>query len=285
MSVVARHRSLAPRGALLAALACLLGLIATAIVALLVPQARARDLDTLQGFVALDRGPVARAAGHVVHLCDPATYALIGAALVAVALARRRWRVAGTFAIVLVAAPLTTELLKPLLATPRGEEWWGAANISAGSWPSGHSTAAMTLALGLVLVSPNRLRPLAAAVAALWSAAIAFGILVLAWHFPSDVLGGFLVAGLWTALAAGVLLRGQEPHPLAVADLRAQWRSAAALVVGVGLVAALAAALAVGPRAVGSFAHHHTTAVAGGAVIAALGMALAAGLARALSRA
>ena len=36
---------------------------------------------------------------------------------------------------------------------------------------------------------------------ALFAAAVGFSLLMLAWHLPSDVLGGYLVATLWAALA------------------------------------------------------------------------------------
>lgn len=100
-------------------------------------------------------------------------------------------------------APLTAETLKPLLAhthaLPGG--YW----VTAASWPSGHATAATALAMCAVLVAPRRLRPTVAALGALFAAAVGFSLLVLAWHLPSDVLGGYLVGALWTALAVAGL--------------------------------------------------------------------------------
>jgi hypothetical protein len=102
-------------------------------------------------------------------------------------------------------------------------------------------------------------------------------VLVLAWHFPSDVLGGFLMAGTWTALAVAGL-RVVEPR-------REQRASEPGLGLGLGVaaVAALGAAIVVAaPRArVALYASERPALVLGALVIAALAGALAAGLARA----
>ena len=56
--------------------------------------------------------------------------------------------------VLLVGAGVTTHALKHLLAEPRYADWLGFRDqIEAVSWPSGHGTAAMTLALCAVLVS------------------------------------------------------------------------------------------------------------------------------------
>ena len=65
----------------------------------------------------------------------------------------------------------------------------------------------MSLALALVLAVPARRRPLAAALGAVFAVAVSYSFLTLGWHYPSDVLGGFLVAVIWAQLAlAGVFV-------------------------------------------------------------------------------
>ena len=78
-------------------------------------------------------------------------------------------------------------------AAPGRASSWDSADRCA-SWPSGHATAAMSFALCAVLAAPARLRPLVAAVGAAFAVAVCYSFLALAWHYPSDVLGGFLVA-------------------------------------------------------------------------------------------
>ena len=83
--------------------------------------------------------------------------------------------------------------------------------MAEASWPSGHSTAAAALVLCAVLVSPARLRPLVAALGGMFALAVGCSLLILAWHMPSDVLGGYLLAALWVALAvAGLRVRARR---------------------------------------------------------------------------
>ena len=153
-------------------------------------------------------------ANHLLHLLDPLLYTVWALLIVAVALLRRRPRVALAVAVVLPAAPGIAELLKPLLAHPHdsvGYQWVGPA-----SWPSGHATAAMTLVLCALLVTPHRLRPLVAALGCAFAVAVGCSLLILAWHMPSDVLGGYLLAALCVSLA--IVAMGpawDRPGPLA----------------------------------------------------------------------
>ena len=55
-----------------------------------------------------------------------------------------------------------------------------------------------------------RLRPLVATLGVMFMAAVGVSLLILAWHLPSDVLGGYLVGTLWAALLAVAGLRAAE---------------------------------------------------------------------------
>jgi membrane-associated phospholipid phosphatase len=178
---------------------CLLGLAGVWTIAQLVPAAQLRDAVMLHDFTLLSHPRIEPAANFLLHLLEPSLFVLWAITLVAVALARERPRVALAVAIVLALAPLTAETLKPLLAHPHAHV--GDVHIGPASWPSGHATAAMTLVLCAVLVAPRRLRVLVSTLGGLYALAVGCALLILAWHMPSDVLGGYLVATLWTALA------------------------------------------------------------------------------------
>jgi membrane-associated phospholipid phosphatase len=270
-----------PLPPLLAALACAVGLTVTGVLAKLVPVTAQGDAHTLEGFVAL-RGPrLDPVLSRIAHLADPAPYALTALLLALVALARGRRRVAVAVLVVFFATGYTTEQLKTLVASPRVHEWFGGSWIGAASWPSGHATAAMTMALCAVLVSPPRLRPTVAAVGGAFAIAVAYAILTLAWHFPSDVLGGYLVAGTYVGLAIAALARLEQVRPV--------WARAEAASRPVDALPAMAIALAVAGAAAGlavtrphqlvGLASEHTTFVAGAAIIAGLAVLLAAALA------
>jgi membrane-associated phospholipid phosphatase len=225
MSATARHadRLSAPAGgagvarALGIAALCLTGLAGTWVVAALVPITHARDATTLYDFtrLGLGRPRVDQLANGLLHLLEPGLYTVWALMLVGIALARRRARLALAVAVVLPLAPLSAEGLKPLLAHPHA--YAGLKDITAASWPSGHATAAVTLALCAVMVFPYALRPLVAALGTGFVFGVGCSLLILAWHMPSDVFGGYLLAALWVSLTVAAL-RASDPRRRRSAD-------------------------------------------------------------------
>jgi membrane-associated phospholipid phosphatase len=191
------------RRALLVAAMCAVGMALTWTLAELVPAVHWRDAVLLYDFGRLSRPDVDTLANHLLHLLEPGLYTVWAVLLVATALLRRRPRLALAAAVVLPVAPGIAELLKPLLAHPHASV--GLELVGPASWPSGHATAAMTLALCALLVAPHRLRPLVAALGCGFAVAVACALLILAWHMPSDVVGGFLLATLCVSLAVASL--------------------------------------------------------------------------------
>ena len=196
------------RIALLGAVAGGIGLLAVWLAAFHVARLAALDQRVLEGFVELRTRPhVSGLAARIASICDPKPYAVCALLIVGLALLRGRLRLGLAAAGSLVAAPATTELLKPWLAAPRPSDTLLLAQhpLPPGSWPSGHATAAMALGLGLTLVMPARWRPWAAAAGAGFAAAVCFSFLTLEWHYPSDVLGGFLIAFVWASRAVAAV--------------------------------------------------------------------------------
>ncbi|MDX6696956.1 MAG: hypothetical protein QOE65_353 [Solirubrobacteraceae bacterium] len=251
--------------------------------------ATARWLDTagLRGFVGLARPAVEPIAGRVAHLADPLELALIGGALVLVALARGRPRVALAVPAVLVSANATTQILKPLLADPRVCACIEHTHVAAASWPSGHATAAMSLALCAVLVAPARLRPTAAVAGAAFAIGVSFGLLILGWHFPSDVLAGYLVAALFTLLAVAALRGAAARWPERTGrEAAARWGALAGPTVAATVLAAIPAAAVVlaRPHDVAGYAAGHTAFVFVAGALAVTAVAVAGAFAASLTR-
>jgi membrane-associated phospholipid phosphatase len=98
-------------------------------------------------------------------------------------------------------ANVATQLLKEALATPRN----GGYTVAAASWPSGHSCAAMAVALVAIYAANRRWRPVVTVVALGFAVAVAIAVVMLGWHYPSDAIGGFAVAGAVLATAVGLL--------------------------------------------------------------------------------
>jgi membrane-associated phospholipid phosphatase len=239
------------------------------------------DVSILRGFVELDRPRLDELTNFIANLCDPKPYVLLAALPVVVALLRGRPRVAVTIGLIMLGANETTQLLKPVLAGPRLPV--PGVYLSAATWPSGHATAAMSLALCAVIAAPARRRPVVAAIMAVFAIAVCYSFLELGWHYPSDVLGGFLVATTWTLLGVAGLSLYEARRSSRPARFRPEPAAAFSLGQAFAPVAAiLSAALAFAgvivlarPHEVIDYARAHETFMVGAFGIGALGLTLA----------
>jgi membrane-associated phospholipid phosphatase len=269
---------------LLFAGACWIAFAAVLAVAYLLPFGRWADGWAVEGFLNLQRPWLNDVAEPVARLADPGPFAIWTALLAAIALWRRRPRHALAVLLLLGGANLVTQALKVVLVHPRPHEFLHHAQLGAEAFPSGHATASMALAFAAVLVAPHTWRPIVAALGALFALAVSESIMLLAWHFPSDVAGGFLVAtscalvtlaGLRAAEQRWPERTGREAAKRALADVDGRRIAVAATC----LVAAGAAAMAVaaGDRTL-HYADRHTTAVAAALIVAAMSAVLPASL-------
>jgi membrane-associated phospholipid phosphatase len=159
----------------------------------------AKSLD-LRVMLNLDRetGAIHSVASVLVNLGDLAALLVLGAIVVGIGLrfGRRREMVG---ALVLIAgANLTTQLLKVVLEHARYKAREHGIELPwANSFPSGHTTAAASIAVALLFVVPARHRLAAALAGTVLTAAVGISVVVLVWHYPSDVLGGLLVVATW----------------------------------------------------------------------------------------
>jgi membrane-associated phospholipid phosphatase len=264
-----RLRGARPTVALATAAACALGLVVVGVLALASDAGHARDSVILHGFAGLYRAWLDGAIEITARLSDPLPYALLGLLCVGVALGRRRTHRAVAIAIVLVVTGALAQALKHLLAEPRFADWLGGGQLDESNWPSGHATAAMTLALCAVVAVPPTWRGATALVGSAFAVAVAYATLALTWHYPSDVLAGFLLAALAVSTALAILA------PLETGDLDrpglslGPWLFAggAATVAGAAVVGAASEPIALG-------AFDRMSVVAGAAAIAAAAVAL-----------
>jgi membrane-associated phospholipid phosphatase len=263
------------RDALLGALVCLIALVAVGAGAAWVPAVHTVDAEAAAGFVAAAPTQLGSLTARVARLCDPGPYLLLGGGLIAVALLRGRLARAAAVGVLLFATGLTTQTLKSTLGHPRAGEILG---LHLGSWPSGHSTAAMTLALCAVLVAPRALRGAVAVAGAAFALAVGLGVLVMEWHLGTDVAGGYLVAMSWMLLAVAALRRVERPRPAGAPVTGRRW----GWVVVAGVAGVAAARLHA--DALASFALDHTWAAATAAGLCVLAAALAATLVATLRR-
>ncbi len=207
---------------LLACLGCVGALIALVIVAYKLGPVEHLDA-TLLARISSPAGTGAhRLADGIAHLADPLPLIAMLAAIVVLALAAGRRREALAVVAVVAGANLTTQVLKVLLAHPRYEPFLGAHQPWSTAFPSGHATAAASIAVVLILAAPGRLRYLAAAAGAAFLGLVSLSVVVIEWHYPSDVLGGILVAAGWglAAVSALRLVARRDRAPEAQASSR-----------------------------------------------------------------
>jgi membrane-associated phospholipid phosphatase len=222
-------------------------------------------------------------AGDFVRPFDPNPYVYLVLIPLIVALLRGRPRVVLAVGAIVLGANMTTEVLKQLLGEPRAGSVLadGISTMHLHSWPSGHSTAVMSLVLVSVLAAPGRLRPTVAALGASLAIAVGYSVVETGMHYASDVLGGFLVAAAWTLSAVALLAAAERWRPVVRgAGSRVSVRAALGAP-GAVLLAALvlsAVLLATHPHDIVNYARAHEAFVVGAVGIAALSLGLSTGV-------
>ncbi|MGH3690880.1 MAG: phosphatase PAP2 family protein [Microbacterium sp.] len=129
--------------------------------------------------------------------------AILGVPLLAILalLLARRWRGAVFAAVCFAASAGGVQLLKQLFGRARPDDMLVVSDY--GSFPSGHTANAATIALVLWVLFP---RVWVAVVGAVWVLAMALSRTFLSVHWASDTLGGALVgAGVVLVLGAWLL--------------------------------------------------------------------------------
>ncbi|GAA0806585.1 phosphatase PAP2 family protein [Spirilliplanes yamanashiensis] len=141
--------------------------------------------------------------------------AAVAVVAAAVGLLRRRVDLAVAAGVLVLGSNLTTQFLKRELTRPP------LGDPAPNSLPSGHTTAAVSVAFALVLVLPYATRAFLALAGSLYVAVIAIATVWAAWHRPSDTVAALLVTLGWGALAVTVvrLRRRAEAPPRAASRL------------------------------------------------------------------
>ncbi len=117
----------------------------------------------------------------------------------------RRWSAAAPLAVSFVGAIALQKALKALVERPRPHIGPVVASASGYSFPSGHATEVTAVAVTVAVIGASAARTWTAKVA-IWAAAllcclaVGFTRVYLGVHWPTDVLGGFALGGLWASI-------------------------------------------------------------------------------------
>jgi membrane-associated phospholipid phosphatase len=199
------------RSAVLAAVACAIAIAPLAVMAYSWDPFQRLDL---RGFIHLrhEEGPIYAFAAAFVNLGDLGALLILLGVACAIGLRYGRRREVIAAIVVVCGANLTTQLLKTTLEHARHKAFEHGVELPwPNSFPSGHTTAAASIAVALLLVVPAAHRFAAAIVGLGIVASVGFSVVVLGWHYPSDVLGGLLVVGTWTFAALAWLRSRRGP--------------------------------------------------------------------------
>jgi len=131
---------------------------------------------------------------------------------VAIALLRRRFRLAVGALTIIAGSNVTTQALKHVLDRPD----LGVGFHLANSLPSGHTTVVTSAVAALLLVLPAGTRPLMAFVGTAAVGVTGLSTVVAGWHRPADVAAALLVVLLWTSIVAATV-HGRRGRGLAAA--------------------------------------------------------------------
>lgn len=233
-------RRLARALAVLLGLFVLLGLVVR-------PTALGETVDgrTLSVLRQLDTASTHEGWLALTSLGQPSSYLQFCLALMLVATVRRRWRWVLVAPLTMLLSELTAQAIKQLLAGPRPEVAL-SSTIGDAAFPSGHSTAAMTVALLAVQLAPRRMRPTVAALGAFGALGVGLGMVATGSHYPTDIFGGYLWAAAWVTGATLVVLEWQRRRPVArPADrrpVRPLHLAGPVLLLGLGALTAVAVA-------------------------------------------
>jgi membrane-associated phospholipid phosphatase len=130
----------------------------------------------------------------------PASLILVCLAAAAIGVVRRCIDLAVGAGLLVLGANLTTQLLKTRL--DRADlDGFPAPN----SFPSGHTTAAASVAFALLLVLPHAIRGMVALIGATYVSVIAVATVWAEWHRPSDTVAALLVVLVWGGVVSTVL--------------------------------------------------------------------------------
>jgi membrane-associated phospholipid phosphatase len=255
-----------------------------------------RSLDQLglSEFRLSDHGRGFSLPYRFVHFGNPLEVALITSALAALAIARGRPRVALVVIALVATTSISSQVLKAVLSHPRIAEDMGWL-VGPQAFPSGHATAAMSLALAGVIAVPRSARLPAALLGAILAVGVGGSVIALGWHFPSDVFGGYLLAMGWTLVLLAFLNEADLRFPASdrwtgttlarTSDRIAASGVSIAATSGAVATALLATAtLAALPGGPAEFAREHTAFVVVAAGVASAALALPVAMAGLLRR-
>lgn len=125
---------------------------------------------------------------------------------------QHRYRAAVFLAGSVGGAVVLNQILKHLFERSRPELWTPLVSETGFSFPSGHTMASSALALAVIgLLWSTRWRTPAIVTGICYMLAVGLSRVYLGVHYPTDILGGWLVSGLWILTLYLIIKPNPEP--------------------------------------------------------------------------
>lgn len=188
-----------------AAVGSALTVAAVYVLAVLTPGGQALENAALRGADQVQDG-VFSEASQALGQITVITLALATAVIAEVGLFRRRWDLAVAGVAVIVAGQVLTQGLKRFVL-PRPELIPVTGDFTSNSFPSGHTTIAMTVLFAALIVTSYRWRGVVLFATLAWSVGIGAYTITAKWHRFSDTLGADAIALLCACAASWWLAR------------------------------------------------------------------------------
>jgi undecaprenyl-diphosphatase len=142
----------------------------------------------------------------VTHLGDAVGIIAIAGSIAIVLFLRKKYKKIAMLVTGVGGAVLLNIVLKLIFERPRPDLWEQLVVETSFSFPSGHAMASSALAFSVIVIAWNtRFRWYAVGLSALFMLVIGFSRLYLGVHYPTDVLAGWFVSGVWVALVTLVM--------------------------------------------------------------------------------
>jgi len=142
----------------------------------------------------------------VTQLGGPVGVVVITAAWLAVLIRRKNYKPATILAAAVAGAALINLVLKSLFERARPDLWQKLVTETSYSFPSGHAMMSSILAFAAIAIFwRTKYRIPVTSAALLFMLLIGFSRLYLGVHYPTDVLGGWLVSAAWITIVVSAV--------------------------------------------------------------------------------
>lgn len=149
----------------------------------------------------------------VTHLGGVVFVTLASFLLLAITIWRKRYYKSLLVVIGMGGAIVLNLILKSIFERPRPDLWEWLITETSYSFPSGHATVSMALALCVVvLVWWTKWRILAVVIAGLYVVTVGISRMYLGVHYPTDIMGGWLLGVAWISFVSLCIYWYQRYH-------------------------------------------------------------------------